>query len=282
MPSLKELPKAGSLFERHAGAKALLLGLASSWSPKNRTNNAREFCTKIIEAYWRIQVTKLESRWLIRRSPFTGQRFNPAEEKLAEYIGELLSEFETKDAGYYVGTLYTLMLPAAVRSSLGAFYTPPAIVERLMNLAEAAGMDFSKGTAIDPACGGGAFLAPVAQRMLRNEPRASAEVILMRIASRLKGVEIDPFAAWMSEVLLEVALLPLCVEAERRLPKVVQLADTLKVGPQDMSNKRKWSCRVRHANLTFGRTVLQGTKDPIGNEYLCFRHRLCLRSRGRL
>ncbi|HTB22622.1 MAG TPA: N-6 DNA methylase [bacterium] len=235
MPLLKEVPKVDGHFERYEAVKAKLRGMADSWTDASRTNKARGFCTKILEAYWYIEVNKLRSRWLIKRSPFTGQDFTPADIKLAEEIADILSEFDTKHAGYYVGTLYTLMLPATTRSSLGAFYTPPAVVDRLMDLAEQAGMDFSRGTAIDPACGGGAFLAPVAQRMLEKEPRAaSAEDTLKRIAGRLKGVEIDPFAAWMSEVLLEVSLLPLCVEAERRLPKVVQHADTLKIGPQDL------------------------------------------------
>jgi hypothetical protein len=51
--------------------------------------------------------------------------------------------------------------------------------------------------------------------------------VLKNIASRLRGIEIDPFAAWMSQVLLEAALLPLCLKADIRMPSVVLVADAL-------------------------------------------------------
>ncbi|WP_157978132.1 N-6 DNA methylase, partial [Salmonella enterica] len=107
------------------------------------------------------------------------------------------------DAGYLIGSIYTAMLPTAYRSDLGAYYTPPPLVSRLLDLAEEAGVDFSTASVIDPACGGGAFLAPVAMRMLQRSKHASSEWKLAQIGKRLKGVEIDPFAAWMTHVLLE-------------------------------------------------------------------------------
>lgn len=52
--------------------------------------------------------------------------------------------------------------------------------------------------------------------------------MLRRISRRLKGIEIDPFAAWMSLVLLESVLMPLCVKVKRRLPEdTIIVADAL-------------------------------------------------------
>jgi type I restriction-modification system DNA methylase subunit len=57
-------------------------------------------------------------------------------------------------------------LPDQLRSALGIFYTPPTVAERLLDDLEAAGARFD-GTMrfCDPACGGGAFLLPVARRI---------------------------------------------------------------------------------------------------------------------
>ncbi|MCG8116186.1 MAG: Eco57I restriction-modification methylase domain-containing protein, partial [Candidatus Thiodiazotropha endolucinida] len=163
--------------------------------------------------------------------------------------GELIAQFPVEDAGYLIGSVYTVMLPSSLRSSLGAYYTPPPLVSRLLDLAEKAGFDFSKGTAIDPACGGGAFLAPVAMRMIKRMPKASAEWTLKRIGQRLRGIEIDPFAAWMSSVILEASILPLCVEAKRRLPNVVTVGDALNVS--DMG-----TFGLVIGNPPYGRTTL--------------------------
>ena len=87
--------------------------------------------------------------------------------------------------------------------------TPP-LVAKLLDNAEKAGVNFATDSVIDPACGRGDFLAPIALRMLKKMPLASAEWTLRKISSRLRGIEIDPFAAWMTSVLLEAALMPLC------------------------------------------------------------------------
>ena len=48
---------------------------------------------------------------------------------------------------------------------LGAYFTPPALCERLLDMATEAGVDWRTARVLDPAYGGGVFLAPVARRM---------------------------------------------------------------------------------------------------------------------
>jgi len=153
-------------------------------------------------------------------------------EQVAESIGRLIVEFPVEDAGYLIGSIYTVTLPPALRSETGAFYTPPPLVARLLDLAEDAGFDFSQGRVIDPACGGGAFLAPVALRMIASSGGASPDWIIKSLGKRLQGIELDPFAAWMTRVLLEAAVMPLCVSAKRRLADVVLVGDALQ--PRDL------------------------------------------------
>lgn len=82
-------------------------------------------------------------------------------------------------------------LPDKLRSGLGIFYTPPAVAERLLDDLAAAGARFD-GTMrfCDPACGGGAFLLPVARRIadhLAVEGGSAAD-----LARCLIGIDIDP------------------------------------------------------------------------------------------
>ena len=64
--------------------------------------------------------------------------------------------------------------------------------------------------------------------MLEKSKNTSAEWKIRQIGKRLKGVEIDPFAAWMTHVLLESVLIDLCIKARKRLPKeVITVGDAL-------------------------------------------------------
>ena len=123
------------------------------------------------------------------------------------------------------------MMPAGVRARLGAYYTPPTLCERLLDMATEAGVDWCTARVLDPACGGGAFLAPVARRMAERLKENGAGAALEEIQRRLSGFERDPFAAWMSQVFLDAALLDLCAEAGARLRSVVRVCDSLEQEP---------------------------------------------------
>lgn len=211
--------------------KAMAKGYAESKkADKTRLNHARSFCASVLAAYWTAMCQAHGSGMKCKAMDTAFVALPVETESLAEQIGKLVASFPVEDAGFLVGSIYTVMLPDALRSSLGAFYTPPPLVSRLLDLAEDAGFDFATGSAIDPACGGGAFLAPVALRMIAAAEKAgeSPSWILARLGKRLVGAEIDPFAAWMTRVLLDAALIPLCKAAGRRLPDVVRVGDSLR------------------------------------------------------
>ncbi|RJR33168.1 MAG: hypothetical protein C4576_28515, partial [Desulfobacteraceae bacterium] len=154
-------------------------------------------------------------------------------------------------AGYLISSIYTAMLPEKTRSELGAYYTPPALAERLMDMVTEAGFDWERGRILDPACGGGAFLAHAALRMLKTFNKADPAFILRNITLRLNGFEIDPFAAWLSQVLLEAALLDICRGANRRFPDVVQTGNALTI-PVD--NQRPFDLVI--GNPPYGKITL--------------------------
>lgn len=127
--------------------------------------------------------------------------------ELAETIADIGSTLGTDEAGYLVGRIYAAMLPDEMRSEFGIYYTPPLLAGRLLDLAEAAGTDWRTARVLDPACGGGAFLGPVARRMIRHMHGADRRIVLRNLATRLRGYEIDPFAAWLSAVFLDATLI---------------------------------------------------------------------------
>ena len=193
----------------------------------SRLSIARTFCTAIVTAHW-VELCRVQgAEWDIRPHGLALPSLPASEHGLARSIGALVASFPVEDSGYLIGSIYTVMLPETMRSDMGAYYTPPPMVNRLLDLSEQAGTDFAICTAIDPACGGGAFLAPVALRMWKYTTKPAAGDALQDIAARLRGIELDPFAAWITQVLLEASLLPLCVKAGTRFPQVITVGDAL-------------------------------------------------------
>jgi adenine-specific DNA-methyltransferase len=152
----------------------------------------------------------------------------PLKHPLAEKLSELARFFNLDMAAYLIGTTYTVMLPQEYRSQYGVFYTPPVLTERLLDLAEQSGVDWGTARILDPACGGGAFLAPAAKRMLAALGHLSPEERLAHIETHLHGYEIDPFSAWISQILVEGTLRKEIAIAGRPLAKLVQVKDSLK------------------------------------------------------
>lgn len=157
----------------------------------------------------------------------------PRARELAEEIGALLAQYEPIAAGYRIGEIYTALLPAEFRSRHGVFYTPPALTRRMLSLCSAAGVDWAAARVLDPGCGGGAFLTPVALEMRSALHGKAPLFVVEHIATHVHGFELDPFGAWMSQVVLEAALIDLCHQAKVRLPPVVTVCDALARQPDE-------------------------------------------------
>ena len=147
--------------------------------------------------------------------------------KLARTLGSDAARQNVIDASYEIGVVYTGAIPQAFRTRMGAYYTPPKICERLLDMAAASGVDWRHARIVDPACGGGAFLIPLVSRIVESLKGLDAESLLESIESRLTGYELDPFAAWMSEVFLDVAVASLCRQTGRPIRSVVRVCDSL-------------------------------------------------------
>jgi adenine-specific DNA-methyltransferase len=217
--------------------------------------SARAFCTALLNTYWSSIQPDRDSLPL---PPFveryeTASLTKPAQ-KLARRLGEAAGRFDPMEAGYRIGRVYTATLPSAYQSQHGIYYTPPALTQHLLTLATQAGVDWTTDTVLDPACGGGAFLAPVALHMAEARGENDPSEILQHVADHLHGYEIDPFGAWTSQVILEVALLDVCRAAGRRLPTVVEVADSLDRAEEN----EQFDCVL--GNPPYGRVTLSSER----------------------
>ncbi len=145
----------------------------------------------------------------------------------AKMLGEEMAKFECIEASYLIGNIYTATIPEEIRSANGVFYTPPNLTSRLLNLAEDAGVRWNNAKILDPACGGGAFLAPLALRIIANLQSESPTQIIDHIETHLRGFEIDLFSAWLSQVFVEVAVSKYCLLTNRRLKQIVEVRNSL-------------------------------------------------------
>lgn len=185
------------------------------------------FIKRVIEYYWDI-VSSVKSVDLPLRESDTAYSRLPGEgERLAAKLGHWASHMSVLQAGYYISTLYTRIIPPERRASLGVFYTPPLVVNRLIDNVTENHFDWRTGKILDPACGGGAFLAPLALKIIKESTGQEPLEIVEDIQQRLKGYEIDNFAAWMSMVFLDAALLDIYKKTGRRIKNIVDVRDTL-------------------------------------------------------
>lgn len=143
--------------------------------------------------------------------------------------------------GYFFGSVdvdvwrnvYQHYLPPEERQRIGGFYTHDNLVHMVLDL-----MDYSpnanglcKLSFIDPACGSGAFVAGALGRLLahfqlnlpchaqlhkRNLPIwKQAEQILAIIGENLHGVDLHPFAAFLTTLNVLFLVLPLYVKVRQ-------------------------------------------------------------------
>lgn len=112
------------------------------------------------------------------------------------------------EASYWLSSAYAMLADEHHRKQLAMFFTPPSLTRGLLDDLAEQGVDFGTQSVLDPACGGAAFLAPIALRMrdaLRSKgvrPRA----ILEHIESHLYGTDLDGTLCALSVHFLRMAL----------------------------------------------------------------------------
>jgi hypothetical protein len=212
---------------------------------------ARSFCYRTALYLWKSVDHK--NKWKCRQAAFPVAELDLNALRLAKEIGDYFLASNIMEYAYLFGSLYTMLLPDSYRSDNGIYYTPPALAERLLDLLAAEGADWAEADIVDPACGGGAFLITVANRMLGDYriKELSAEEKLAHLEEHLEGFEIDRFAGWLTQVLLDIIVYHESITAGRRLKDVVKFQDTIRAA---LHEEKKYDIIV--GNPPYGRVKL--------------------------
>jgi adenine-specific DNA-methyltransferase len=145
----------------------------------------------------------------------------------ARLIGAALKTLPVEEALAQIGLIYSHSLSDGHRSANGIFYTPPALVHRLVQTATEAGVDWQRDKVISPSCGGGAFLVEDVRLMIAAMEGSDPALVLRSVGARLRGWDCDPFACWLSQVAVEAVLLPRVIASGKRLPVVTECRNSL-------------------------------------------------------
>lgn len=119
-----------------------------------------------------------------------------------------LCEQDFLDGAYWLSSAYSIWSGNDYRKKLAMYFTPPSLTKRLLDDLEENGASFSTHSFFDPACGGAAFLAPIAQRMraaLKRQGRLPAEII-SHVEEKLFGIDLDPMLCRMSNQFVRIVL----------------------------------------------------------------------------
>lgn len=139
-------------------------------------------------------------------------------------------------SGEQLGGGYVSALTPQVRARHGRHYTPDDLAAQLWvmtrrALGHTATPRRLAGLVRDPACGAGALLLAPLREHLAALRRADPQMILTNIPSVIEGIDADPAAVWLANVVLAAEALPVLAEvpeARRRpLPALASVGDGL-------------------------------------------------------
>jgi adenine-specific DNA-methyltransferase len=122
-----------------------------------------------------------------------------------------------------IGAAYVEALSSATRARHGRHYTPPELASHLWAMARASmGLpprpQVMHGLVRDPACGAGALLLPALREHLHASVGVDSALTLAGLPNLFVGVDSDPAAAWIANVVLAAEMLPTLA----RLPETLR------------------------------------------------------------
>ncbi len=104
-----------------------------------------------------------------------------------------------------LGSIYQQFLPKAKRKRLGEFYTPPSVVDWLLDRVDSHGAT----SLLDPSCGSGSFIVRHAHRRVADARRRnlSPDLAGEELSREVWGFDINPFASFISHFQVTWALI---------------------------------------------------------------------------
>ena len=146
---------------------------------------------------------------------------NDFADALAKLLLTLLRfDFSTLESDL-LGELYQHYFDPETRKALGEFYTPPAVVNFILDEVEYTGARSER--LLDPATGSGTFIITALRRYLAaNQNRDPVDVLRgLTEDYALVAFDINPFAVLMAQVNFAALLVPLYAQAAKQDPDFV-------------------------------------------------------------
>lgn len=186
--------------------------------------DAEQTPTRLVRTLLYLWQAKSFPELLPKRAPWGSAQL--AEEPAVKEFAEWLDKQPFDEAAYWFATLYSKLVEEDVRTERAMFFTPPRLAERVIADLEKHGASIVDHKWHDPACGGSAFLVPLALRMKSEleKQKISEKEKLKRIARSLSGNDLDKGLLEISNALLQIALYPL-IKASKFIPRF-QLSNT--------------------------------------------------------
>lgn len=164
--------------------RAFLLCL-EELAPLRKKCSATTIVVAVLKVWFGKSFPKLDTSSLSVAAVLNGNRS-------IESFALALSNERLLDAAYWLSSAYAKLSSVDRRKSLSMYFTPPRLAIRVLDDLELRGVEFGKASFLDPACGGSAFLVPIALR-LRHKllGRVSALQMLDHVQSHLHGMDLD-------------------------------------------------------------------------------------------
>jgi adenine-specific DNA-methyltransferase len=123
-------------------------------------------------------------------------------------VRRVLDAADADDRDYAIASAYALLIADDRRRELSAYFTPPALARAALEASTSFLDKVENPAVLDPACGGGSFLTPVARHLIKQKCRQgiSAKKACESTLAQLRGIEIDHGLAALSQQLLRKML----------------------------------------------------------------------------
>lgn len=171
---------------------------------------------------------------------------------------DLLREMDFLEASYWLSSAYAILTDEAYRKKLAMFFTPASLTRGLLDDLAAQGVDFGKHSFLDPACGGAAFLAPIAFRMQEalKARGLSPGARLKHIERHLFGTDKDANLCKLSRQFLYMALHE-DIETSGYVPTfTIEAADSLKSQGSKLGRRDVVVCNPPYRKLAADEVAL--------------------------
>lgn len=189
-------PSAVRLDQRHFLAfvhELTDLGRRSKASPAS-------LVSAVLQAWFRLSFPRFRSSFLTAPETLVAR-------PCVQAFAAKLSQQPLLDSAYWLSSAYAKLIRGDQRKALSMYFTPPLLATRVLDDLAAQGVTFRSEMFLDPACGGAAFLVPIAIRMREKLlGRVSPRELIIHVQTHLHGMDLDPTLCLLSKDLLRAVL----------------------------------------------------------------------------